>query len=258
MASSSNNKRVGVLISGGGSTAKAVAKAMKAGQIPDLEIGVVIASTEKADLEGVRTVAGISKKDAYIIVPREFATPPDYGHALLDVLLSCDIVAQLGHLPVTPDVVVEAFPGRIFNQHGGGLDPIRIKDDGSRRDFGGKGMHGMATHAAMFHFGQLYLNRSDEKYWDAEVSSHHVIPGGIDNGDLIGVEKVRLTQEDTFDDFRQRLIAAEHALQIRVLAAYGSEGIFPVWNRPGPLIPDWALPLLATARLRATKEFPKG
>jgi folate-dependent phosphoribosylglycinamide formyltransferase PurN len=228
------------------------------GQITDLEIGVVIASTEKADLEGVRTAAGIPKKDAFMIVPREFASRADYGDALLDVLLSCDIVAQLGHLPMTPDVVVKAFPGRIFNQHGGGLDPMHIKDDGTRRDFGGKGMHGMATHAAMFYFGQDYLRRSGEEHWDAEVSSHHVIPGGIDNGDLIDNKKVRLSNEDTLEGFHQRLIAAEHALQIGVLAAFGTEGIFPVWNRPGPLIPDWALPLLATARQRAIQEFPKG
>jgi folate-dependent phosphoribosylglycinamide formyltransferase PurN len=169
-----------------------------------------------------------------------------------------EILAMLGYIPVMSDPVISAYKGRIFNQHGGGLDPARISPDGTRRDFGGRGMMGMATHAAMFYYGQEYMRVFERPAIYLEVSSHHVVPGEIDSGNLIETGSVKLTQSDTLGPWHDRVIAAEHALQISVLRTLGMTGSLPTVQRHKPLIPDKAVQLLTDARARAIREFPKG
>ncbi len=252
-------KRIAILISGTGTTAIAVAQAMKQGAIKDVSCELVIASKPEANREGVRRAFCLEKARAMLVSPRDYVSAREYENALLRALEShgIDAVALLGHIPLLPRRIIERYRGRAFNQHGGGLDPGRKLANGMRRDFGGRGMMGRATHAAMFFFGKEAMRHTGADTYMVEVSSHH-LTAGIDDGDLIGFEQVAVRRDQSFDDFRARAMDAERRLQIRVLARYGRSGVFGSISRSMALIPDRFLPILARARAHAIAEYPKG
>lgn len=254
MASTLN---VAFFASGGGTTAAAALDAINSGELPNIRCGLVFASKEGAGVIRKALDRGINPKNIIVAPRREFADEDSYGAAIIDACRArhIDVIFQLGFIPRMPPDVVFVFRGRIANQHGGGLDPDRLVIKQSRRDFGGRGMMGTATHAAMFYYGQSFMAQTGATTWSAEVSTHHV-ENGIDTGDLIARELVSLGREDTLKTFVERLLPAEHALQIRVLRHMGATGAFPSFEEP--LIPDEMLPHLHAARARATADYPRG
>lgn len=259
MASTFNHRRVVILFSGGGSTALAVAAAKKQGVIQGLDFPLIIASRKAANRADVSEAFGLDEGSSLLIRPQDFPGPLAYEHALQEALTAhkIDTLALLGNIPLVPRGIVERYRGHAFNQHGGGLDPSRVHPDGTRRDFGGRGMQGRATHAAMFYFGNEMMTAAKSDVFILDVSSHH-LGTGIDDGELIDHECVVIRRSDTFDAFRSRVLEAEHRLQIRVLSHYGRTGSFKRFYRSTPLIPDGYLPLLEQARRRAIEKYPRG
>ena len=123
--------RFAMLISGSGTTAEAVLKAWRNGEIDSMLPVAVIASRSDA--------LGIEKARA-LGVPTFVAD----NSILLPLLrqLRVDVGFQNGWLPLTPALMVRAYKGRIINQHPGPLDPA------GPVDFGGHGMYGARVTAA--------------------------------------------------------------------------------------------------------------
>lgn len=111
------------------------------------------------------------------------------------------MVTQNGWLPKTPAMVIDAFPGNIYNQHPG---PVP--------EFGGKGMYGRRVHAAVLLFKRL--TKSDQMWTEAVVQRAAY---KFDSGIVVKSQRVEILPKDTVDDLQQRVLPVEHELQIQLL-----------------------------------------
>ena len=130
----SDKLRLLLLISGGGTTALEIIRACQSGRLQHVEPACVLCSNEKAaGIQRVQT-AGVH---AILALPQWYDSPDEFGDHILNICREyhADWIGQYGWMPKTPANVIEAFSGRMINQHPGPLDP-------GYPDFGGKGMYG--------------------------------------------------------------------------------------------------------------------
>lgn len=255
--------RTALFISGGGTTAEAVIKACRSGELRGIDPVVVISN---------RKDAGGLKKARRLGVPTRviarFKEEPrgKYGERLLRVLddLHVDLVSQNGWLPLTPENVVNEFQGRIINQHPGPLDPGR----GKNMDFGGQGMIGSRVTCARLAYVSI---TGVEPYTEA---STHFVTSEFDEGDLIEVTRLEIstlpnvvtvadlkTHQDEFETatsiVQSRLLPLEHQTVIRALQRF-ADGTASGWRRENPLIKHGTEDILTASRLASKIIFPNG
>jgi len=178
--------RIGVLLSGAGTSFENLAERIDAGEVP-AEIVVVVASKEKAGgLERARR-RGIPA----VAVPRK--RHPDVGafndaiHTALEEH-GAEFVALLGFL--SPFETRGKFDGRALNVH-----PALIPA------FCGKGFYGHRVHDAVLESGV--------KVTGATV---HFVDTEYDHGPIILQEAVAVRDDDTPDALAERVQAAERRL----------------------------------------------
>ena len=108
-------KRLGILLSGRGSNFLAIHQAIRAGQVTDAEIAVVLSN--KADAPGM-TVARDLGLPAFHI-PIAGRTPEQRDLAFVAKLqeYAVDLVCLAGYLRLLSPAFVAAFPQRILNIH---------------------------------------------------------------------------------------------------------------------------------------------
>lgn len=205
-------ERLGILISGSGTTAAEIIQACKKGEIP-LEVGCVIAS--KSSAGGIKKALELGIPHSKVVVvdrntfrsgPRNYVDQTAFGHALLDVLLKnrIDVVSQNGWLPRTPKLVVEAYINAIFNQH-----------PGPKYETGGT--FGIQPHAIM-----LYLARATGINRGTEVIVHRVTEN-YDEGATVGIQHVDI--DDIWEspqELQQKALQFEHVLVKSVLKRYAN------------------------------------
>ncbi len=132
--------RLGVLVSGTGTTLQALLDACRAGEIP-AEIAVVVSNVpgafalERAHGQGIPAV---------VVDHRAFLSKAEFEAALRGTLESfrIELVCLAGFLRILSPAFVAAFPGRIMNIH-----PALLPA------FGGKGMYGEKVHWAVLASG---------------------------------------------------------------------------------------------------------
>ncbi len=178
--------RIGVLLSGAGTSLENLLDRIEAGEVPG-EVVIVVASKKKAmGLERARR-RGIPA----VAVPR--AEHPEVGafndaiHAVLD-RYEVDLVAALGFL--SPFETRGKFDGRALNVH-----PALIPA------FCGVGFYGSRVHEAVLAAGV--------KVTGATV---HFIDAGYDHGPIILQEAVPVRDDDTSATLAERVQAVERRL----------------------------------------------
>jgi len=253
--------RLGVLISGGGSTAEAVIMACQEGRLSRVEPVVVISSRPEAP--GIQKARDLGI-ETLVVQPRRSASPKAFGEELLIILKTAnvDLVSQNGWLPKTPDSIVEEYEGRIINQHPGPLDPGRV-------DFGGWRMYGARVTCARLAHQWI---TGEENPW-TESTIHHVVDE-YDQGDLIRVLRMEMTSHfrlETINELGQnpqylvettrrvqtQLLPLEHENVIAVLHSF-TEGQVPKFERSMPLVPKNDEFIVNQAKELAIQLFPKG
>jgi phosphoribosylglycinamide formyltransferase-1 len=129
--------RVAVLVSGGGSNLQALLDAQKSGQLPGIEVVLVLSSIADAfALERARQA-----RVATAIVERKvYATEEAAQTAVLEKLIEAraDVVCLAGYMRKLRTDLVRHFHGRILNIH-----PALLPK------FGGRGMYGSHVHEAV-------------------------------------------------------------------------------------------------------------
>jgi phosphoribosylglycinamide formyltransferase-1 len=117
-------------------------------------------------------------------------------------------VALAGYLKLVPPTVVEKFTGRIVNIHPSLLPA-----------FGGPGMYGLRVHQAVIN--------AHEKISGATV---HYVTHEYDRGPMLAQWPVPVLPTDDAERLAARVLAVEHALYPRVLAAMaaGKRDRFPL------------------------------
>lgn len=240
--------RLGMLISGGGTTMASILESCKTGKLAQcIDPVIVIASNSSAKGLSKAHDAGISSENLHVIDP--IIHGAGFGTKLLHELTArnVDIVGQYGWLPRTPLEVIQRFPNAMINQHPGPLDI-------GREDFGGKGMYGRRVHCARL----LFVRRTKRDSW-TEVVAQLVDPE-FDKGQVIAQSVVIISSDDTVETLQARALEMEHEVQIKALGIMAKcfGGTIPTERRDGPLIRSDEEAILAECKQTARLLYPNG
>jgi phosphoribosylglycinamide formyltransferase-1 len=181
-------KRIGVLVSGGGSNLQALIDAVESGTIQG-EIAVVISNKpgvfalERASKHGIAT---------RVIDYRDYLSVFDFTKAILECLREqqVELVCLAGFLRILDSCLVDAYPNRVLNIH-----PALLPA------FGGKGMYGHHVHEAVI--------ASGAKYSGATV---HIVTAETDVGAIVTQGIVEVNDEDTPDSLAAKVLQIEHQI----------------------------------------------
>ncbi|MBI4136818.1 hypothetical protein HY469_02035 [Candidatus Roizmanbacteria bacterium] len=236
--------RLGVLISGSGSTAEALCIATQTGRLP-LEIGCVIASIPTAG--GIERLAnlGFPREDIVVVNPEDFMGDDEevdqfgFGQTINQTFKNRGItaVSQNGWLPLTPEVVIDEWEGVIFNQHPGPKYETR-------------GTHGIQPHAIM-----IYLYRETGRNHGTNVIIHRVNENW-DDGATVARVWVPIYKSDSPRLLQKRAIKAEHGLQIKHWNTFIRREVQEIKDQR--YIQDGEKELLRRIRKQARKIYPFG
>jgi len=194
--------RLAILVSGRGSNLAAVLEAVASGRLSDLQPVLVVSNRPAIP---ALDVAARHRVPTVILDRARFASgdarDAAIGRALSDVGANLALLAgydQLLHRPY-----FDAFGGRTINIH-----PSLLPRHG------GRGMTGLAVHAAVLAAG------------DAETGvTIHEVTDELDSGPVLAQTRVDVVPGETVTGLSERVLAVEHRLLVstlRSLAAVGS------------------------------------
>lgn len=176
-------KRIAVLVSGGGTNLQALIDAETRGELGCGRITLVIASKpgvyalERAKNHGIRSL---------VLARRDYESIADYSRALADALTKeqVDLVVLAGFLTIIDEQVYERFPNKILNVH-----PALIPS------FCGKGYYGLHVHEAALAKGV--------KVSGATV---HIVTPECDAGPIVLQKAVEVREDDTPETLQRRIM----------------------------------------------------
>lgn len=176
-------KKIGVLVSGGGTNLQALIDAQKSGIIKSGEIVTVISDKEGAyALERAKN-NGI---DAKVILKKDYQDRDAFGKALCDYLkaMQVDLVVLAGFLSILSGEFLSVYKDRIINVH-----PSLIPS------FCGDGFYGLKVHQAALDYGV--------KVTGATV---HFVNEITDGGKIILQKAVEIKEGDTPEILQKRVM----------------------------------------------------
>ena len=182
---SSEELRIGVLVSGNGSNCEAILQACDRGQIPG-RVAVVVSDTADAFILERARKRGIP---AHFVGPSRFKTKlePELETQMVNILREAgvELVALAGYMRVVKTPLLMAFAGKILNVHPSLLPSF-------------PGLH--AWEQAL-NFGVRVTG-----------CTVHFVNEGVDAGPVVLQQAVPVLAGDTPATLHQRIQVAEHAL----------------------------------------------
>lgn len=183
-------KKIGVLVSGGGTNLQALLDAEKSGILKSGKVSCVISSNVKAyALERAKN-AGVPSE---CLCGKDYPDATSYDEALLTMLkkYEIDVIVLAGFLKILGKNVIRAYQNKIINVH-----PSLIPS------FCGDGYYGLKVHEAALAYGV--------KVTGATV---HFVNEVTDGGSIILQKAVDILPEDTAESLQKRVMKeAEHIL----------------------------------------------
>ena len=176
-------KKIAVLVSGGGTNLQALIDAEKRGQLGAGKITLVIASKPGVYALERAANAGIEGR---VLARKDYDSIAAYSKALADEMTAAgiDLVVLAGFLTIIVEQVYKAFPNKILNVH-----PALIPS------FCGKGFYGLHVHEAALAKGV--------KVSGATV---HIVTPECDAGPIILQKAVEVKQDDTPETLQRRIM----------------------------------------------------
>lgn len=226
-------------ISGSASTARRILDECSNGILVGLVDPVlVIASRQCGGIENC-IQGGMRPDNVVILQKRDFDSAEAHAQAMLRELQDrgVDFVGQYGYTSLTHEMIIEAFPDMMVNQHPGPLDP-------PNEDFGGRHMVGHTVHECVLEFAKSVGG----PFHETEATAHRVTPE-YDKGVVVGRRLLTLRSDHTPESLAADLLPIEHELQVEVIGQFATGTVIEL-RRAGPLIrPAWA-PILQTVKQR--------
>lgn len=184
--------RLGVLASGRGSNLVALGEAIERGDLA-AEIAVVVSNNSDAGALAFARARGLPA------VHVSTRTHEDPGAALLDVLREhrVDVVVLAGYMKLLDPRVVAAYRDHAVNIHPAPLPR-----------FGGPGMYGARVHEAVL-----------AARVDTSGPTVHLVDERYDGGEVLAHRAVPVLADDTIESLASRVLAAEHDVYWRAIAA---------------------------------------
>ena len=176
-------KKIAVLVSGGGTNLQALIDAQGRGELGNGKITLVIAS--KPGVYALERAAGAGI-EGRVLARKDYDSIAAYSKALADEMTNAgiDLVVLAGFLTIIDEQVYEAFPNKILNVH-----PALIPS------FCGKGFYGLHVHEAALAKGV--------KVSGATV---HIVTPECDAGPIILQKAVAVMQDDTPEVLQRRIM----------------------------------------------------
>lgn len=189
------NKRIAVLVSGGGTNLQALIDAKAAGKLPHGDLALVLSSSPEAYALTRAANAGIPS----IVVDRKaYGSREEYTHAVTEALKgeNIDLCILAGFMYILDTEFIEAFRNAVINVH-----PALIPS------FCGDGFYGLRVHKAALDYGV--------KVTGATV---HFVNEVTDGGPIILQKAVAVEEGDT-PELLQRRVMEQAEWEILPLAA---------------------------------------
>ena len=176
-------KKIAVLVSGGGTNLQALIDAEKRGELANGKISLVLSSKsdayalERAKISGIKSV---------VLARKEYGSVTEYSKAIAETLVKegIDLVVLAGFLTIIDEQVYEKFPNRIINVH-----PALIPS------FCGKGYYGLKVHEAAL-----------EKGVKLSGATVHIVTPECDAGPIILQKAVEVREDDTPESLQRRIM----------------------------------------------------
>lgn len=176
-------KKIGVLVSGGGTNLQAIIDAVNNGVIKSGEVVTVVSNKNGVyALERAKN-AGI---EGVVIEKKAYSTLEEFDEALCSHMKSrgVDLIVMAGFLCIVGDKLIKEYENRIINIH-----PSLIPS------FCGEGFYGLRVHEAALNYGV--------KVSGATV---HYVNGVVDGGKIIKQKAVYVKEGDTPETLQRRIM----------------------------------------------------
>ncbi len=185
--------RIVVMISGGGTNLQNIIDYCNNHPM-DLKIVGVISSNPKA--YGIERAIN-NDIPTYHIGRKKYPDFKEKTENLKTCLrnLKPDLIVLAGYLEILAKEITEEYKCRIINIH-----PSLIPK------YSGKGFYGMKVHEAVI--------KNNEKYSGATV---HFVDSGVDTGQIIMQEAIRVREEETPEILQKRVLNIEHKILIEAI-----------------------------------------
>ena len=179
----SDQKKIAVLVSGGGTNLQALIDAQGRGELGNGKITLVIASKPGVYALERAANAGIEGR---VLARKDYDSIAAYSGALADEMTAAgiDLVVLAGFLTIIDEQVYEAFPNRILNVH-----PALIPS------FCGKGFYGLHVHEAALAKGVRVSG-----------ATVHIVTPECDAGPIVLQKAVAVKQDDTPETLQRRIM----------------------------------------------------
>ena len=175
--------KTAVLVSGGGTNLQAIIDSKQRGEMPSVELALVLSSNRSAFALTRAENAGIPSA---VVRKRKNESEEEYGLRLIKTLneYGIELIALAGFLTILPENIVKKYDHRIINIH-----PSLIPA------FCGKGYYGLKVHEEALKRGV--------KISGATVHFVNEIPDG---GDIIAQKAVEVLPDDTPEVLQKRIM----------------------------------------------------
>lgn len=172
-----------VCVSGGGTNLQAIIDAIDSGKLKNTKIVKVISNNANAFALERAANAGI---EGVCVSPKDYDNREAFNEAFLEELNKSnpDLIVLAGFLVVIPEIVINAYRGKIINIH-----PSLIPS------FCGTGFYGLKVHEAALERGV--------KITGATV---HYVDEGTDTGPIIMQKAVEVKEDDTPKTLQRRVM----------------------------------------------------
>lgn len=187
---------IGVLGSTRGTDLQAVIDAIKAGELPNIDLQIVIANKSDAYILERAKSQGFS---ALFLDPKG-KTREEYDAEILDVMKEnqVELILCLGYMKIITKTLIDQYRDRIWNIHPSLLPKYA---------------------------GGMDLNVHEEVLKNHETESGctlHVITEQVDAGKIIKKKKVLITAEETTETLKKKVQKLEQAAIIEALKEYSN------------------------------------
>jgi phosphoribosylglycinamide formyltransferase-1 len=192
---------IAVFASGRGSNFQAILNAIHGGRLP-ASISLVISNNSSAGALEIARAEGIPALHRSL---RQFPTQESFDDDLLATLQRhrVDLIAIAGYMKKLSPRIISRYKNRIVNIH-----PALLPA------FGGEGMYGIHVHEAVL--------RSGAKISGVTV---HLVDEEYDCGLIVAQESLRVEPADTPESLAAKVLALEHDLYPRALAAFAENRV---------------------------------
>ncbi len=188
--------KIGILISGRGSNMIALVEAVKNGQIPNLEVAVVIsdkskaAGLQKASERGVKTV----------VIERLKRTREEHDAEIITALkkYNVELICLAGYMRLLSSEFIKTFHNRIINIHPSLLPAFP----------------GLNAQRQALEYGVKFSG-----------CTVHFVDEGLDSGAIISQAVVPVFDQDTEETLSARILSEEHTLYVEAVAKIAAGNI---------------------------------